>query len=235
MMQLPAIYCITKPDDVGLFKKIEFLLDSGVNIIQLRDKSLSVDQYQEQIQKYKILFMKYQAQLIVNDHISVAIEEGVGLHIGWEDLQKYTQYKRVLYTEALWEIRSKMHHNTLLGLTVHNDIDLIQKVSHIVDYVGVGPIFSTTTKLDAKSILGTSSLREICTKTDVPIVAVGGIKESNLHELLDTGAEHFAICSDIFDAVDISKKIYDISQILQTKGSDRNFKLFTYIEGHTKQ
>jgi thiamine-phosphate pyrophosphorylase len=223
MMRLAEIYCITKPDEVGLFEKVEFLLNSGVHIIQLRDKYLSIDQYQEQIQKYKHLFMKYKAQLIVNDHISVAIEEGVGLHIGWEDLQKYAQGEGILYTEALWEIRSKMHHNTLLGLTVHNNIDLIQKVSHIVDYVGVGPIFSTTTKLDAKSILGTSSLREICSKTDVPIVAVGGIKESNLHELLNTGAEHFAICSDIFDAVDISQKIHNIAKILKNESSDRTY------------
>ena len=224
MMTLSAIYCITKPDKVSLFEKVECLLESGVNLIQLRDKSLSIDQYQEQIQKYKNLFVKYDhSQLIVNDHISVAIKEGVGLHIGWEDLQKYAHEKEVLYTEALVQIRSKMHHNTLLGLTVHNDVDLIQKVSHIVDYVGVGPIFSTTTKRDAKSVLGTSSLRDICSKTDVPVVAVGGIKECNLHEVLDTGAKHLAICSDIFDAVDISQKIHDIAKILKNKSSDRTF------------
>ena len=222
-MKLSAIYCITKPSEVGLFEKVEFLLDSGIQIIQLRDKSLSIHKYQEQIQKYKLLFVKYKAHLIVNDHISVAIEEGVGLHIGWEDLQKYAQEKGVLYIEALIQIRSQMHHNTLLGLTVHNDIKLIQEVGHIVDYVGVGPVFSTTTKLDAKSVLGTSSLRDICSKTDVPIVAVGGIKENNLDQLLDSGAKHFAICSDIFDALDISKKIDSLSKVLQPERLDRIF------------
>ena len=115
-MELSAIYCITKPDKLGLFEKVEFLLKSGIDVIQLRDKSLSIERYQEKIQKYKPLFLKHKAQLIVNDHISVAIEEGVGLHIGWEDLQKYAEEKGIFYTEALVLIRSQMHcslHRTL--------------------------------------------------------------------------------------------------------------------------
>ena len=219
-MELSSIYCITKPDELGLYEKVEFLLKSGIDIIQLRDKSLSIERYQEKIQKYKPLFLKYKAQLIVNDHISVAIEEGAGLHIGWEDLQKYAEEEGIFYTEALVLIRSQMHHNTLLGLTVHNDVELIQKVSQLVDYVGVGPIFPTTTKRDAKKVLGIASLREICSKTDIPIVAVGGIKEKNLHQLLDTGTQYFAICSDIFDAVDVSKKIDGLSKILGNESKE---------------
>lgn len=222
-MELSSIYCITKPDELGLYKKVEFLLKSGIDIIQLRDKSLSIERYQEKIQKYKSLFLKYKAQLIVNDHISVAIEEGVGLHIGWEDLQKYAEEEGIFYTEALVLIRSQMHRNTLLGLTVHNDVELIQKVSQLVDYVGVGPIFPTTTKRDAKKVLGIASLREICSKTDIPIVAVGGIKEKNLHQLLDTGTQYFAICSDIFDAVDVSKKIDGLSKILGNESKEHIF------------
>ena len=113
IMKLSAIYCITKSDELGLFEKVEFLLKSGIDIIQLRDKSLSIEIYQEKIQKYKPLFLKHKAQLIVNDHISVAIEEGVGLHIGWEDLQKYAEEEGIFYTEALVLIRSQIIHNTL--------------------------------------------------------------------------------------------------------------------------
>ena len=222
-MELSSIYCITKPDELGLYEKVEFLLKSGIDIIQLRDKSLSIERYQEKIQKYKPLFLKHKAQLIVNDHISVAIEEGVGLHIGWEDLEKYAEEEGIFYTEALVLIRSQMHCNTLLGLTVHNDVKLIQKVSQLVDYVGVGPIFPTTTKRDAKKVLGIASLREICSKTDIRIVAVGRIKEKNLHQLLDTGTQYFAICSDIFDAVDVSKKIAGFSKILGNESKEHIF------------
>ena len=220
MSEISKIYCITKSSvkqqkKEHLFSRINILLQAGIRIIQLREKSISIDEYREWIQLYKPLCMRYQAQLIVNDHISVAIEEGVGLHIGWEDLELYTQKEKLTTIDALSKIRSELSPSTWLGLTVHSDLSLIQKVSHIVDYVGVGPIFATKTKLDVKTIVGTSTLQSICAQSKVNVVAVGGIKEENIGKVSMTGADFFAICSDIFDAPNLLEKIQNLSKGIQ--------------------
>ena len=85
----------------------------------------------------------------------------------------------------------------------------------VVDYVGVGPIFPTKTKLDTKEIVDMDVLQHLCSLSKVPIVAVGGITEKNLQQVVLTGTSFFAICSDIFDASDMSVKIQQLSQIIE--------------------
>ena len=169
------------------------------------------------IQLYKPLCERYQSHLIVNDHISIAIEEGVGLHIGWEDLQLYAEQSGYSLYDALQHIRSQMKFGTWLGLTVHTNIEIIEKVQDIVQYVGVGPIFPTRTKKDVKSVVGPHKLQEICMQSNVNIVAVGGIQESNILQIENSGAHFFAMCSDIFDVVDPYEKIQRIYSLMNRR------------------
>ena len=224
MKNLSHIYCITKNSKhrTNLKETIQILLEAGIRIFQYRDKEQSKEQYRKSVLSLKSIVASVETRLIVNDHIDIAIEENLGLHIGWEDLEKYAHQKNLTPIDGLIQIREQLSSSNWLGVTVHNDIEKISMVSSIVDYVGVGPIFPTTTKLDTKEVIGLDLLQQICSVSNIPIVAVGGITTQNLPRVVHSGASFFAMCSEIFDAKDLDARLRHLSLVL-TKANTIQF------------
>ena len=181
--------------------KWEFVLSQipfdRCSFVQLRDKEASDDQmlvWGREI--LKILPSKN--QLIINDRVEIAQKLGLGVHLGMEDMRPD-------------EARSIVGDNVPIGLTIHNRTDLAQKYRDYIDYVGVGPIFPTQTKQDAKMVLGVNSLTLIRQQITIPVVAIGGIDIYNCQEVWKTGVEQIAVCSAVMKSKDPKEAVLRLS------------------------
>lgn len=163
----------------------------GVNLVQLREKNASTEEFVQIGKKIQPLLHAKNIPLIINDDIKAAkILNADGVHVGQHD----TAYQIA---------RDCLGSNKIIGLSIENaaQVATIKKYNDL-DYIGVGPIFSTNTKKDAAPALGTNGLKAICQLTDVPIFAIGGIDLSNIDDVMQTGIQGAAIVSAICGAKD---------------------------------
>jgi thiamine-phosphate pyrophosphorylase len=179
-----GLYLITSPSAPELLALVEDAVRGGVTMVQLRDKEASDAKLYEQGRKLMELLAPLGIPLLINDRVLVAKSLGAGLHIGMDDADPATA-RSVLGPEA-W-----------LGVTIHKDVALARRYREVADYVGVGPVFPTQTKSDAKSTVGTTLLGEIVAGSPLPVVAVGGIGEGNVSLVRASGAAGVAVCSAI--------------------------------------
>lgn len=157
----------------------------GAAYVQLREKDVSTRFFVEEAKRIKKRLEQYRVPLIINDRVDVALACGAeGVHIGQEDMP----YEIV---------RKLMGQKAIIGLSVETweDVEASQKLD--VNYIGVSPVFSTPTKTDTKGAWGLEGLAKIKAFSRHPLVAIGGINESNVNEVLKTGAECVAVVSAI--------------------------------------
>ncbi|MGB4138718.1 MAG: thiamine phosphate synthase, partial [Saccharofermentanales bacterium] len=127
---------------------------------------------------------------IINDHVDIAIQSKAdGIHVGQEDM-------------PVAQVREKVGNDMIIGVSVSSPEEALEAVRNGADYLGVGSMFSTSTKLDV-NILSKKTLSEICTAVDVPVVAIGGISKANISQLSCTGVDGVALVSAIFSAENI--------------------------------
>ena len=115
-----------------------------------------------------------------------------GVHVGQEDM-------------AASKVREKIGDGMMLGVSVHTVEEALKAVENGADCLGVGAMFSTSTKANA-DVLPKETLRDICAAVDIPVVAIGGISESNIMQLSGTGVDGVALVSAIFGAEDIESE-----------------------------
>ena len=189
------LYLVTKP--MPNWKQIVCrAIQGGVSIVQLRDKHCTD---QEMVEMARVLRTMLPAKipLIINDRLAVAKTVGVGLHVGQQDISPA-------------EARRQLGQHAIVGLTIHDRVDLAKQYQSVIDYVGVGPIFPTQTKKNLASLLGPSRLSEIVVAVPVPVVAIGGIDASNISSIRQQGVAGVAVCSAIMDATEP----YEMSKLL---------------------
>lgn len=185
---------------------IEQAIQGGVTIVQLREKDLDEQSFIEIAKKIKTLCLKYQIPFIINDNLNVALAvDSDGIHIGQDDL-------------PVSIVREKIGFDKILGVSVHNLDEALKAKEQGADYLGVGAMFSTATKSDATDVTN-QELLNITTNVDLPIVAIGGINQSNCLQLKGTKIDGIAVVSAIMAADDIkvatqklkelAKDIYD--------------------------
>lgn len=187
------LYAVTDRSFIGnqtFYEQIESALKGGVTLIQLREKNLDENEFLIEAVKVKELCRKYNVLLIINDNLEIAIRSGAdGVHVGQEDMN----------TE---KIRSIIGKNFIVGVSVRTKEQAIKAQESGADYLGVGAVFSTTTKRDAKAV-SYNIVREICNAVSIPVVAIGGINCNNISLLKGTGVNGVAIVSAIFSADNI--------------------------------
>ena len=157
----------------------------GAAYVQLREKDVSTGFFLEEAKRIKKLLEQYRVPLIINDRVDVALACGAeGVHIGQEDMP----YEIV---------RELMGQKAIIGLSVETweDVEVSQKLD--VNYIGVSPVFSTPTKTDTKGSWGLDGLTRIKAFSRHPLVAIGGINESNVSEVVKAGADCIAVVSAI--------------------------------------
>ena len=190
------LYLVTNryQDSVESFlEKIETACRSGVTIVQLREKNLTTNQYYQLAKQVKEITDAYQVPLIIDDRLDICLAvDAAGLHIGDDELP-VSVARKVLGPEKI------------LGVTAKTVKRAIEAEEGGANYLGTGAIFPTTTKENAPITL-ISTLKTICQRVAIPVVAIGGLTSENIDQLIGTGIAGVAVVRDLMQAEDVEAK-----------------------------
>ena len=190
------LYLVTNryQDSVESFlEKVETACRSGVTIVQLREKNLTTNQYYQLAKQVKEITDAYQVPLIIDDRLDVCLAvDAAGLHIGDDELP-VSVARKVIGPEKI------------LGVTAKTVKRALEAEEGGADYLGTGAIFPTTTKENAPITL-ISTLKTICQRVAIPVVAIGGLTSENIDQLIGTGIAGVAVVRDLMQAEDIEAK-----------------------------
>lgn len=177
----------------SFLEKIETACRSGVTIVQLREKNLTTNQYYQLAKQVKEITDAYQVPLIIDDRLDVCLAvDAAGLHIGDDELP-VSVARKVLGPEKI------------LGVTAKTVKRALEAEEGGANYLGTGAIFPTTTKENAPITL-ISTLKTICQRVAIPVVAIGGLTSENIDQLIGTGIAGVAVVRDLMQAEDIEAK-----------------------------
>lgn len=194
-MNLPKLYPITDTRRSGLShaEQVARLSAGGATFIQLREKHLSPREFYHDAEAALDLARERGVRLIINDRADIALALGAdGVHLGQDDLDPAAA-RRLLGT------------NFIIGYSTHTVAQAIEAARLPLDYIALGPIFDTHTKQNPDPTLGLEALRKVRASIDpsIPLIAIGGITQSNARATLDAGANSLAVISALLDAPDL--------------------------------
>ena len=181
---------------------LETAFKSGVTCFQLREKGSNIKSGQALIdfaKEVKVLCKKYEVPLIINDDVELAESiDADGIHIGQDDMKP--------------EDLPVLFNDKIIGLSVGNMKELLESQLGKVSYLGVGPVYSTTSKDDAGAAIGIEGLKQLAGYTYLPIAAIGGITTANYTSCLENGADGICVISAITQADNIEKTVTALLQ-----------------------
>ena len=208
-----ALYLVTARYDwkeEDFLNKVEEACKSGVTLVQLREKECSTREYYELAKKVKTITDTYQIPLIIDDRVDICLAvDASGVHIGADEL-------------PVEVVRNMIGNDKILGVTAKTVERALEAEQHGADYLGVGAIYPTTTKVITHPT-SIETLRKIATTVSIPIVAIGGIKEDNMEPLKGTGIAGVAIVSEIMKAENIQEKCQSLRRkVAKILGGEAN-------------
>jgi thiamine-phosphate pyrophosphorylase len=191
-----SLYLVADADYVegrDLVVLIEAAVRGGATIVQLRAKSLPFSDFLELGRRAVPVLKKHHVPLIINDRADVALACGAaGVHIGQDDM-------------PLAVVRKVLAGGMLIGISVNTPEEARDAERQGADYVGVGPVYETSTKTTDLPALGPEGVRRIKARVAIPIVAIGGITHENVRAVREAGADGIAVVSAILGAADAYK------------------------------
>lgn len=197
------LYAVTDRAWVGkqtLLEQVEDALKGGVTCVQLREKVLEKEKFLEEALEMKKLCTKYQIPFIINDNVEIALKcKADGIHVGQSDMEA-------------GNVRKLAGEHMIIGVSVRTVEEAVAAEKAGADYLGVGAMFPTSTKLDAADV-SYETLKEICSTVTIPVVAIGGINKNNIQELAGTGVDGIALVSAIFAAENIEETCRELKSI----------------------
>lgn len=190
------LYAVTDRAWLGeqtLQEQVEEAIRGGVTMVQLREKTLEEEAFYQEAVALKELCGRYGVPFVINDNVALACRvDADGVHVGQDDM-------------AAGNVRAMIGPDKILGVSAQTVEQALEAERAGADYLGVGAVFSTSTKLDACEV-PYQTLKEICSAVDIPVVAIGGINKNNLLELTGSGIDGIALVSAIFAAEDIEQE-----------------------------
>ncbi len=176
-------------------------LDAGVKVIQYRAKDISTQKMIEEAAKLRELISK--ALFIINDHIDVALAvDADGVHLGQGDI-------------SCEEARHLLGEHRKIGISVSTLDQAKLAFKQGADYLGIGPVFLTTTKSDAGAALGLDLIRKIKAEVSLPIVAIGGITLDNAADVIRAGADVLCSISAVVSKSDVKEEILKFNKLFE--------------------
>jgi thiamine-phosphate pyrophosphorylase len=163
----------------------EAILEAGAQILQLRSKSFFSRQVFEEAERVAKLCRDAGALFVINDRADVAMLLDAALHLGQDDLPPA-------------DARRLMPPNRVIGFSTHNAGQLRAGDHEPVDYLAIGPIFGTSSKLNPDPVIGIERLRALRLLTRKPLVAIGGITRQTAPQVFEAGADAVAIIGDLY-------------------------------------
>ena len=187
-----SLYFIT--DSTGLtqaefLRRTEAALQGGVTLLQLREKDKTTREYLDLAQKVHDLTQTYQVPLIIDDRLDIAMAiDAEGVHLGQSDMPIHLA-------------RKIFGPDKIIGATAKTVPQALEAYEQGTDYLGVGAIYPTTTKV--KTVLtSTDTLRDICRAVPIPANAIGGLNKENIHVLSGIPIAGICVVSAIMKAAD---------------------------------
>ena len=178
------------------------VLENGATFLQIREKDLDENTFEKEAEDLKALCASYKVPYVVNDSVEIAMDiDADGVHVGQSDIKGR-------------DIRAMIGPDKILGISAGTVEEAQAAEKAGADYIGVGAVFGTSTKKDARN-LSMEKLREISSSVSIPVVAIGGINASNLMELAGSGVAGVAVVSAIFAAEDPGQATKDLKVLAQ--------------------
>ncbi|QUH19225.1 thiamine phosphate synthase [Alkaliphilus sp. B6464] len=196
------LYLVSDRDVLGgrdFIRSLEEAILGGVTLIQLREKSATSSEFYSLAVKVKELTYKYNIPLIINDRLDIALAvDADGVHVGQDDMPANV-------------VRDILGKDKIVGVSTATLEEALKAIEDGADYIGVGALFPTDTKTDTR-IVTLDQLKNIKENINIPVVGIGGINESNIKSVSDTGIDGVAIVSAILGKQDIREaavKLYN--------------------------
>ena len=146
------------------------VLGNGATFLQIREKDLNEAEFEQEAQQLKALCAQFKVPFVVNDSVEIAMDiDADGVHVGQSDIKGR-------------DIRAMIGPDKILGISAGTVEEAKAAEAAGADYIGVGAVFGTSTKKDARNLAG-DALRQIAASVDIPVVAIGGISKDNLPQL----------------------------------------------------
>lgn len=187
------LYLITdrlQTGSVRLVDVVEDALKGGTRGVQLREKDLSSRELYELAYDMRKLTAKYDARLIINDRVDIALAvEADGVHLGLNSL-------------PIHRVRKLLGSSRLIGLSCHNQVNAIMAQENGADFITFGPVYYTASKANYGKPVGVEKLEAVTCLLQIPVFALGGIKKTNIHEVMAAGAAGIALVSAIIASDD---------------------------------
>jgi thiamine-phosphate pyrophosphorylase len=191
------LYLITDRHQTGnlrLVDVVEDALKGGVRGVQLREKDLSSRELYELAYDMRKLTSRYGAKLLINDRVDVALAvEADGVHLG-------------LNSMPIHRVRRLLGADRLIGLSCHNQINAIMAQENGADFITFGPVYYTPSKANYGKPVGVERLETVSHLLEIPVFALGGIKKSNIDEVMAAGAAGISLVSAIIAEDDPRKE-----------------------------
>lgn len=189
-----SLYLVTDSEILAnrdFYSSIEDAIKSGVTIVQLREKYASGRDFLEKALELRQITKKYGVRFIINDRVDIAmISDADGVHVGQSDIDAKS-------------VRKLIGSDKIVGVSARTLEEAKKAKSDGADYIGIGAVFSTSTKLDAKSV-NIETIEQITKEVDIPSVLIGGINLSNIDKLKHLDVDGYAVVSAILKSDDIS-------------------------------
>ena len=177
---------------------MELAAGCGIRLFQYRNKTGSPRDVFAKGKELREVAVRLDVLFIVNDRCDLALAvEADGVHLGQDDL-------------PLELARNIMGRHKIIGTSTHRPEEVTQATRGGADYVGYGPLFSTTTKEAHEVPVGFAGLRDIRPLTSLPVFAIGGITPDSVEEVIASGANGVAVASAVFDAVSMEQAMRDL-------------------------
>lgn len=187
------LYAVTDRSWVGektLYEQVKASLDGGITLLQLREKEMPYEDFLREAKDMKALAASYGVPLMINDNVDLALAvDADGVHVGQSDMEAGS-------------VREKLGRDKIIGVSARTVLEALRAEKAGADYLGVGAVFSTSTKEDA-DVIAWDTLKEICQAVSIPVVAIGGIKKDNVMQLAGSGAAGISVISGIYGQPDI--------------------------------
>lgn len=182
----------------------------GIDIIQLREKTLKESQIIKLGRKLSTLCKKSNIVFIVNDNPHIAKEVNAdGVHLGQEDIKEY----------SLKKTRKILGKNKIIGLSTHSLEEAKKANTYDINYIAFGPIFRTKTK---NYFIGTEEVSQVLKISRLPVFFIGGIDYSNIEDLLKLGAKNIAMIREIIQSKNVTRKVKGLKNIILKYKNDKD-------------
>lgn len=177
-------------------------LEGGVTMLQLREKHLDEAHFLEEAKELQMLCRSWHVPFLINDNVEIALAMNAdGIHVGQSDM-------------AAGDVRKKLGDDKIIGVSAQTVEQALLAEKAGADYLGVGAVFPTSSKDDANEVTY-ETLKAICSAVSIPVVAIGGITQENVHQLAGSGICGAAVISAIYAKPDIKKAATELKKAVK--------------------